>query len=196
MRTLVWLALLPVAAVGGCTCGHKQSGSGYAAPAASSVSPGQAVSASSTNAPPPQGSAEAVFSAPIAGARSGGSDVVAGLVAASKLVRAVGFSASATQPAWTTDALTGVTWAPDSNLRAISTAGGPALVWHGPRDGKSTRTLVRLDAHGDPAGAPQDVGAAYCVTDAGIAWIEPRAAGASRVLARGWSEPEARAVTS
>jgi hypothetical protein len=193
MRMLAWLALLPVASLASCTCGNKH-GTGQPSPAASSS--GAATGASTASAPPPPASATAVFSAPIGGARWGGSDVVTGLVAASKLVRAVGFSGAGAEPAWTTDAMTDVTWAPDSDLRAIPTAGGFALVWHGPRDGKSGRTLVRVDAHGGPLGGPQDVGSAYCVTDGGVAWIEARSSGASRVLARAWSEADAHPVTS
>jgi hypothetical protein len=193
MRTLAWLALLPVASLSGCTCGNKQ-GTGQPAPPASSS--GAAASASAATAPAPAVSATAVFSAPIAAARSGGGDAVAGLVAAAKLVRVVDFSGGGAEPAWTSDAMTDVTWAPDSDLRAIPTAGGLALVWHGPRDGKSGRTLVRVDAHGAPVGGPQDIGAAYCVTDGGVVWIEARSSGASRVLARGWSEADARPVTT
>lgn len=193
MRTLACLALLPAAAVAGCTCGNKQ-GTGQPVPAASNS--GAASSASATTAAAPPASAAAVFSAPIAGARSGGGDAVAGLVAASKLVRAAGFPEAGVEPAWTSDALTDVTWAPDSDLRAIPAGGGLALVWHGPRGGKSGRTLVRIDAHGGLVGGPQDVGAAYCVTDGGVAWIEPRSSGPSRVLARAWSEGDAHPVTS
>lgn len=194
MRTVACLALLPLAALAGCTCGNKH-GTGQAAPAAS-ASGGAVASASSTTAPSPPAWAAAVFSAPIAGARWGGGDAVAGLVAASKLVRAAGFSGTAIERAWTADLLTDVTWAPDSELRAIPTAGGLALVWHGPRGGKSGRTLVRVDAHGAPVGGPQELGAAYCVTDGGVAWIEARSSGASRVLARAWSEPDAHPLTT
>ena len=192
MRTLAWLALLPVASLAGCTCGNKQS---TAQPAPSASSAASAV-ASASAAPAPAASATAVFSAPIGGARWGGSDAVAGLVAASNLVRAAGFSGAAPEPAWTSDAMTDVAWAPDSDVRVIPTAGGLALVWHGQRGGKPSRTLVRLDAHGGPLGGPQDLGAAYCVTDGGVAWIEPRSSGPSRVLARGWSETDARPVTT
>ena len=193
MRTLAWLALLPVASVAGCTCGNKQ-GTAQPAPATSSSAASAVASASAAPAPP--ASATSVFSAPIGGARWGGSDAVAGLVAASSLVRAAGFSGAAPEPAWTSDAMTDVSWAPDSDVRVIPTSGGIALVWHGPRGGKSSRTLVRLDPHGGPLGAPQDLGAAYCVTDGGVAWIEARSSGPSRVLARGWSETDARPVTT
>lgn len=192
MRTPAYLALLPLAAFAGCTCGNKR-GTQQAVPAASSAN---AAASASSSAPAPPASAAAVFSAPIGGARAGGADVVAGLVAASKLVRAAGFTAAGADPAWTADAMTDVTWAPDSDVRAIPTAGGVALVWHGPRGGKSGRTLVRVDAHGGPTGAPQEVGAAYCVTDGGFAWVEPRSSGASRVLARAWSEADAHQVTT
>lgn len=193
MRTLACLALLLIAAVAGCTCGSK-GGTGQTAPATSSS--GTAASAPAATAPAPAASAAPMFSAPIAGARRDGSDALAGLVAASKLVRILGFSGDAKEPAWAADAMTDVAWAPDSDLRAIPTAGGLAIVWHGLRSGKSGRTLVRVDAHGGLVGAPQDVGAAYCVTDGGIAWIEARSAGPSRVLARAWSEPEAHPATT
>ena len=191
MRTLAWLALLPVASLAGCTCGNKQS-TAQPAPTASSSAASAVASASAA----PAASATSVFSAPIGGARWSGSDAVAGLVAASSLVRAAGFSGAAAEPAWTSDAMTDVTWAPDSEVRVIPTAGGLALVWHGPRGGKSSRTLLRLDAHGGPLGGPQDVGAAYCVTDGGVAWIEARSSGPSRVLARGWSETDAHPVAT
>src|SRR6516162_8977226 len=142
MRTLAWLALLPVASLAGCTCGNKQS-TAHPAPTASSSAASAVASASA--APAPAASATAVFSAPIGGARWGGSDVVTGLVAASSLVRAVGFSGAAAESVWTADAMTDINWAPDSDLRVIPSGGGIALVWHGPHGGKSSRTLVRLD---------------------------------------------------
>lgn len=193
MRTPGWIALLPLLAIAGCTCGNKQ---GTVQPAPVSSHDVAAASAAASTAPAPPSSATAVFSAPIGGARWGGNDVVAGLVAPSKLVRAVGLSGASGGPAWTSDALTDVGWAPDSEVRAFPIADGLALVWHGQHGGKSGRTLVRVDAHGAPVGEPQDVGPAYCVTDAGVAWIEAHSSGAAHVLARGWSEKDARQVAS
>src|ERR1700722_273652 len=195
-RTLrLALSMLPALALApGCTCGSS-SGSGSTTPGPSaSASPLASVApAPSPAAPVPAGGVDApVFSAPIAGARSGGLDVLAGLMASSGVVRVMGVSAG--NVVWTSDALKDVKWAPDAELVVQPAHGGIALVWRGMRAGKSGRTLVLLGPGGEVKDAPVDIGAGFCVTDAGVAWIEPHSSGPGRVMARAWSEAAPRQV--
>jgi hypothetical protein len=56
--------------------------------------------------------------------------------------------------------------------------------------------MVLLGPHGEVRGEPMEIGAALCTTAEGLAWIDPRATGPARVLARRWSEAAAREVVS
>src|SRR6185437_14143529 len=96
--------------------------------------------------------------------------------------------------AWTTDALTGVAWSPDADLTLQAAPQGMALVWRGLRGGKSGRTLAILGPHGESKGDPVAVGAAFCVTDAGVAWLDARAKGPTRIVARAWTDAAPRTV--
>jgi hypothetical protein len=137
--------------------------------------------------------AAAVFSAPIAAARAAQVDVVAGLVASEGVVRVMGVGNGA--PTWSADALRDVSWAPDAELRLQATPTGLALVWRGPHAGKTARTMVLLGPRGEPLGG-SEIGSAFCVTADGLAWIDPRASGPARVLARRWSDPAPHEVAS
>jgi hypothetical protein len=136
----------------------------------------------------------ALFSAPIGAARSGNVDVVAGLVAADGTVRLVGLAESG--PSWSADALHGVAWAPDAELRVQAAAGGFTVFWRGLRDRKATRTLVLVGPRGELRGPPIEIGASFCATADGVAWVGAHAAGASRVVARRWSESASREVVT
>jgi hypothetical protein len=188
---LVWLVgplpcLVPPL-LGSCTCGAKH------APSSTRAVP-SAVGVASTGADAAARwtSDSAEFSAPIGGARIGHVSVVAGLVAAEGIVRVAGLADG--RAMWTADALHGVAWAPDAELRLQPAADGVAVLWRGLRDGKTIRTLALLGPHGEPRGAPTEVGAMCCVTADGLAWIGPHASGPTRVRARRWSEPDARDV--
>jgi hypothetical protein len=135
----------------------------------------------------------AVFSAPIAAARSAAhQDVVAGLVAADRVVRAIGLVDG--KPVWAADVLTDVAWAPDAELHAQPAGdGGVVLVWRGSRSGKVGRTLVEVGPHGEIRNEPMEIGAALCTTADGLDWIYPRTRGPTRVVAQAWSEPAAPA---
>jgi hypothetical protein len=186
------LAFVPVAAVAGCTCGARQppapndTPDAVAGPRASSR--GSAAGAGMKLDP-------AVFSAPIAAARAAHQSIVAGLVAAEGVVRAMGMVDG--QPVWVADVLTGVAWAPDADLHAQAAGdGGVALVWRGPRSGKIDRTLVAIGPRGEIRGEPTEIGAAFCATGDGLAWVDPRTRGPTRVLARGWNEAAGRNAVS
>jgi hypothetical protein len=179
--------LAPAAWLGGCTCGAKTA----PAPAASGTAT-TATSAASPGASAPAGSPDAVFSAPIAAARVGHADVVAGLVAAEGVVRVMAIASG--KAAWTADVLSGVTWAPDAELHLRPAGDGAALVWRGLHDGKTGRVLVLLGPHGELRGAPTEIGAAFCATGDGMAWIDPHTSGPSRVLARRWADAAPREV--
>lgn len=183
------LPCLVPALLGGCKCGSKH------APTSTHDTPSAASVASTVPDGGGQWISEAsVFSAPIGATRVGRADVVAGLVAAEGVVRAIALADGGT--VWTADALHGVAWAPDAELRLQPAGEGVAVLWRGLRDGKPVRTLVLLGPRGEPRGEPIEVGATFCGTTDGLAWISPHTTGPTRVRARQWSEPEARDVAT
>jgi hypothetical protein len=137
-------------------------------------------------------SAGAVFSAPIGAARIDNLDVIAGLVAAEGTVRLVGVAESGV--IWSADALHGVAWAPDAELRLQAAGGGFTVFWRGMHDGKATRTLALVGPRGEPRGPPIEVGSSFCATADGLAWIEPHTAGPTRLRGRRWSDTESKEV--
>ncbi len=137
----------------------------------------------------------AVFSPPIAANRLNHELVVAGLVTAEGVVRVMALGDGA--PVWTVDALKGVSWIADADLRLQPARDGMALVWRGSLGGKAAAALVILGPHGEPRGDVVPIGGGACTTAEGVAWLDPRAAGAStHVRARSWSDPEVRDVLS
>jgi hypothetical protein len=155
----------------------------------------EASAAPSARAPagPPQVS-PSVFSAPIAALRARHQVVVAGLVAAEGVVRVMALSDG--QPAWSVDALRGVAWIADAELKLLPAADGVALVWRGVLGGKAGTALAILGPHGEPRAEPMAVGAGWCTTADGVAWLEPRGSGPLRLRARAWVEPGARDVAT
>jgi len=189
-RVGVSLRCLPLALLGACTCGTKgttaTTDAARAQPNGSSSTPG--VPAPLPSATP------ADFSAPLGAVRTPSGDFVAGLVAAAGIVRVQGAPAGA--PSWSSDALRGVAWVPDAELRMQPAADGVALMWRGQRDGKNGRTLLVLGPRGEARGNPLEIGAAFCTTLDGIAWIDAHATGPTRVRARRWSETSPREMVS
>jgi hypothetical protein len=134
-----------------------------------------------------------MFSAPIAAVQAGGVQVVAGLVAAEGVIRVVGLRGG--RASWTVDAPGKVTWAPDAEIKLSPAGDGVALVSRG-LGAKSDRTLVLLGPHGEVRGEPLDIGAAFCATADGLAWVDPGPVGAVRVRARTWSDTQASEVVT
>jgi hypothetical protein len=130
------------------------------------------------------------FSAPIAATRAGHADVVAGLIVASRALRVIGLPPDGT--AWTVDALHGVAWAPDAEVRLQPAADGVALFWRGLHDGKAVREIVWIGPRGELRGEPAEIGPTFCGTADGVAWIAPHAHGPTRVKARRWADAEPR----
>jgi hypothetical protein len=188
-RASLWI-LPSLALAPGCTCGASSPTTSAATSPSASASTAPAPSATLASASTGAGD----FSAPVAGARSSGGDVLAGLVAKAGVVRVMGLSGGAV--AWTSDALKDVAWTPDAEIVLQPAHGGLALVWRGMHAGKTGRTLVLLGPSGEVKDAPVDIGPAFCVTDAGVAWIEPHSAGPARVMARAWTDAAARQVGS
>jgi hypothetical protein len=58
------------------------------------------------------------------------------------------------------------------------------------------RALVLIGPRGELRGEPTEVGAAFCATADGLAWIDPRTSGPTRVLARRLGDAAAREVLS
>jgi len=188
------LPFLVAGLMSGCTCGAKR-------PSASEGGASRATASASAVPLEHDGggggaalSTLAVFSAPIAAARVGGEDVVAGLVAAERVVRVVALSGG--RVAWTTDAFRGVGWTPDADLRVQPADDGVVLVWRGAVGGKSGRTAVVLGPRGEARGEPFSIGTAWCATTGALAWIEPQRGGPARVLARRWADAQATPVAT
>jgi len=134
-----------------------------------------------------------VFSAPIAAVQIGDLDVIAGLVAAEGVVRVIGFREG--HVSWKADAPGKVAWAPDAEIKLSPAGDGVALVSRG-LNAKSERTLLLLGPHGEPRSEPLDIGAAFCATGDGLAWVDPRPVGPVRVRSRSWSQTEASEVVT
>lgn len=133
---------------------------------------------------------DAVFSAPIAAARTAQGSVVAGLVATQKVIRVVGFPDG--KPPWTTDVLSGVRWSEAAELGIQRAADGVVVFWRDPAVGPGG-TAVLLGPDGQARETPFEVGSAVCTTAGGIAWIAarpipPAPEHAVHVLARAWGE--------
>jgi hypothetical protein len=190
LRPIAVLALAPLACATGCTCGSKSSAE---IPGSPPTSGSATAVVSSADAAEPAPLSLAGFSSPIAAAHLAGGDVVAGLVATDGVIRVVGVADG--KPTWAINALRNVSWAPDAELfLRPGASGGVALVWRGPRAGKPGRALLLVGARGEVATDPTEVGAAFCTTLDGVAWIDPRPTGPARVMARPWSESAAREV--
>lgn len=192
-RAVLACSLLAAATMGGCTCGSK-SPSQIARDAAAPAVPLPSASTAAIDAVAPP--AANVFSAPIAAARMpDGTTVVAGFVADRGVVRVSGIGPDGST-AWSADALGGVTWAADAEVKLLPAADGTALVWRGPRGGRTARTLVLLGPRGEVRDRPIDVGAALCTTAEGVAWVDPPSHGPLRVRARRWAEAVPREVVA
>jgi hypothetical protein len=132
------------------------------------------------------------FSSPIAALRVGHATVVAGLVAAARAIRLTALRDGRTL--WTSDALSGVSWVPDSDLRLERAGEGMALAWRGGKQDNGRGKLVLVGPEGEPRGAPEDAGAEWCATSDRVAWVAPRAQGPVRVYARSWADPSPREI--
>jgi hypothetical protein len=203
------VALLAAASFGGCTC--SKGGATAGVDAASSAS----AASSGAQPPAPSGESDSVFSAPIGAARvAGGSVVVAGLVVDSKTIVATSTSPSGAIE-WTVDALRGVGWNSDAKLGVLPFGDGAAIVWSGPREGRTSTFVAFVGAKGDLQGDFIETGAAPCTTQDTLVWVDPSvppgfdggsptAHGSSRpsalpmrhVRARAWGSSATRDVTS
>jgi hypothetical protein len=188
MAPLVGLVAL---AGGGCSRGSAKA-TAVERPEAAVTS--SASSATSAKVPVSLRASPAVFSAPIAALRTNHQIVVAGLIASEGVVRVMALTEA--QPAWEVDAVRGVAWVPDAELRLQHAADGMALVWHGILGGKSGATLVILGPSGDPRGEAVPVGAGWCTTADGVAWLDPRGSGPVHLRSRAWNLPDTHDVAT
>jgi hypothetical protein len=188
MKPIGWAAIL-ISTASGCTCGSK-SASATDTPSA----PPEAGVDAAPSAFAPLGAFDARsdrrYSAPIAAALTAdGSVVVAGLVAASSVVSVTSFD-KAGHVAWTRDAITGVSWSADVELRVLAVARGAAVVWRGAVDGSVARYVALVDANGGVVGSGMTIGSSVCATRGSLAWIERAATGRSHIRARGLDKPD------
>ena len=197
LLALLLASALGLATLGGCS--RRSGGATAANEGAFDAGPARtAMSAALAEGGPPHGLAQelprsdAVFSAPIAAGRAGHALVVAGLVAAQGVLRVVGFPEG--DPSWSVDALSGVSWVADADLKLQATRAGIAIVWRGVRAGKAGTTLVLLGPRGEARGEPLPIGAGWCATEEGVAWLDPHGLRPLHVRARRWTDPAERDV--
>jgi hypothetical protein len=188
MKATGWVALL-ISTGSGCTCGSKSATISEAPLPSTEAGTDAAPSASA-----PLGRFDARsdrrYSAPIAAALTAdGSVIVAGLVAASSVVSVTSFDRSG-HVAWTRDAITGVSWSNDVELRVLAVARGAAVVWRGAVDGSVARYAALMDVSGGVVGSGMAVGSSVCATRDSLAWIERAATGPSHVRTRQLDHPE------
>ncbi len=182
-RPLVVSALFALATFSGCMC-SKSGANGEA-------SDGSAASAVATNDAGSPGpiAPSAHFSNPIAATRAGGGAVlVAGLVVPDKVIAITRLEAGG-GTSFTVNALRGVTWSADADLRLFPADGGAVVVWRGPRDGKPVRQMIVIGKGGELKGDPIDIGTVSCATEEAVAWTERATGGKTKVVAKGWSSP-------
>lgn len=183
-----WLAITLVSvalgAGGGCTCGKSPPS------AAIDAAPGDAAPAPSASAASPgDGGASALFSLPIAAARTRDERVfAAGLVAADKHVDVAVLDSRGAVLSRST-VIDGAAWTSGAELRFLAGPSGPALFFHGVQNGKRADLVVRLDEAGRAAGEPTAVGPSPCRVGDEIVWL---AGGKAKVLTLG--SGQARAV--
>lgn len=123
----------------------------------------------------------ASLSLPIAGAvTSDGSVLVAGLVAAKKTIVLERHDGDRT--AWSVDAITGVDWSADLEVRVLADgAGGGAVLVRS----SSLKQMRTVDKDGK-LGAPSTPGSAVCATEKGIGQVD----GDGSIVLRAWSGAE------
>jgi hypothetical protein len=157
------------------------------------ATPAASASVAATAPPPELPRSGAVFSAPIAATRTSGGMLVAGLVASEGVIRVTSLAEQGpAAPGWASvDALRGVAWVADADLELQSAAGGLALVWRGLLAGKAGTTLVVLGPHGEGGGDGIPIGAGWCATDEGVAWLDPRGARPLHLRGRRWADSTA-----
>jgi hypothetical protein len=142
----------------------------------------------------PIGETPPVFSLPIAATRAAGETIVAGYVAAEGVVRAMALRDRRVM--WTVDAVHGVTWGPDAELRIEPAGDGVAVSWRTGRGGSGAvpGVLAAIGAHGEQKGVVDGVGGSVCATATGAVWIGGERHGPTRVHARPWAEGADAAV--
>ncbi|HXX66499.1 MAG TPA: hypothetical protein VEK07_04935 [Polyangiaceae bacterium] len=176
----------------GSTDGSARSGPSSSGPSIPGASPGAL--AAKADAGRPSWRTAPVFSAPIGGLRRGGTTLVAGMVSGAGVLRVVGFRPDGSS--WTRDVMTGLGADPEAEVK-LDRAGADdvALVWKGKAAGESTKLAV-LGVAGELRSDPQDIGAEWCTTADGVAWVENRPHGVAHVAWRSWNSGPSRDVAS
>jgi hypothetical protein len=170
--------LLLLAAMAGAGCRRSSPGAAIADAAPTPVVADAANAAASAS--------EAIFSAPIAGARVAAGDVIAaGLVVATRTITAKRIDAGG-KAVWTRAIVPDVSWSADAELHAWPIAAGAAIVWRGPTGKKSGHVVVVLGADGHVIDGPMAVGSLVCATSDGLAWSEGATGGTTRVRLRSY----------
>lgn len=185
-----WLAVAAVsialAAGGGCTCGKASPGAGLEAGADASAPVDAALAADDGGAAP-------LFSLPIAALRTRDERVfTAGLVAADKRIDLAVLDGQGARLSQST-VIEGVGWTAGAELRFFAGPSGPALFFHGARDGKRADVVVRLDEGGRRVGEPVPVGASPCRVGDELVWL---AGGKAKVLALSTGQVRSVALSS
>jgi hypothetical protein len=112
------------------------------------------------------------FSRPLAAIRAPGSvTLIAGLVVPSSAIALTALGADGATR-WTHDVITGVLWSANATLSVLPSKGGAIVVWRGLRGGQEVTVAVGVSLDGKMDGEPYPVGAAACVTDTDLAWVD------------------------
>lgn len=187
------IALLVVSSFAGCTCSkeaQKVDAENSAAASASAPASDQAPLGS-----PPALDAQ-IFSAPIAAARMvNGHILAAGLVVPKEAITLTSLDVTG-KVEWTVDALQGVRWSNDSELRVLPAGDGAAIVWHGPKDKKPGHFVAVIGPKGELRGGVLEIETMPCTTADALVWIESRANGPVRVKMRDFADGAVRDLAS
>lgn len=170
-----WLLVVAAAcAAPACTCG-KSAGPAAAADAGD-VDASVAIADASVDASRAAGGR---LSLPIAATRTRDEKVlVAGLVVADKAIAVVALDGASNVVGQST-VIEGAGWTSGAELRFLAGPSGPALFFHGVRDGKRADLVVRLDEAGRASAAPMEVGPSPCRVGDDVVWL---ASGKAHVL--------------
>jgi hypothetical protein len=117
--------------------------------------------------------------------------MIAGLVVPTGTISVTALGANgATQ--WTHDVITGVLWSANATLSVLPSKGGAIVVWRGLRNGQEVTVAAEVSLDGKIEGEPYPIGAAACVTDTDLAWIDHGPKGTWLVRTRPFGAPSSR----
>jgi hypothetical protein len=97
--------------------------------------------------------------------------VVAGFVTARRAITATAIGTGG-KAVWTRDIITDVGWTPGATVTVMPAKGGVAVVFHGMQGDAEVTVAELVTDGGQLEGDPFPIGAASCVTDSELAWMQ------------------------